>query len=414
MTHGTWASSLAAIALVLLARPATAEPALRIDADYPGGNIRVVASDGQRFRLAPDLRDIQAGQWWFYFNFRLRGPANQPVECVFVEKNPIGPRGPVVSTDGGATWKWLGDSAVRKIEVDGKPAWSFPAVVPAGATEARYAFAPPYLAADLQKWLDRHKQDPALRVAELCRSRQGRGVEVVRAGCIEQPRGLVLLTARHHACESMASYAQEGLLSAVLADDDLGRRWRKSWQVVALPFADKDGVETGDQGKNRAPHDHNRDYNAKPLYPEVDAWMKLGQSLSKQVVFSLDMHCPHIRGKWNDRVYFVGGTGAVIAEKDRAFIALFERVARGPLPFRAAECYLAAGTDWNVPASYAAGRSNGNWARTTFPDARFAGTIEIAYADALGAEVNADSARALGRDLAEAIVQFLETPAASK
>jgi hypothetical protein len=34
-------------------------------------------------------------------------------------------------------------------------------------------------------------------------------------------------------------------------------------------------------------------------------------------------------------------------------------------------------------------------------------TIEIAYADALGAEVNATSARALGRDLARALAEFL-------
>ena len=70
----------------------------------------------------------------------------------------------------------------------------------------------------------------------------------------------LVLTARHHACESMASHVLEGILSGVLADDDCGRRWREGWQVVAAPFMDKDGVEDGDQGKNRRPHDHNRDY----------------------------------------------------------------------------------------------------------------------------------------------------------
>jgi hypothetical protein len=234
-------------------------------------------------------------------------------------------------------------------------------------------------------------------------------VELLRAGCLDNPkaRGIVLLTSRHHACESMATYTLEGLLSAVLAKDDLGRRWRERWQIIALPFADKDGVEEGDQGKNRRPHDHNRDYNATPLYPEVAAWMKLGESLKDRVVFSLDLHCPYIGGPWNDRVYFVGSADAEAAQREQAFAAVLERVCHGPIPFRAAEGYLPAGVAWNTSANTAQGRSNGQWARDTFPAAHFAGSIEIPYADALGVEVNAESARALGRDLAQAILECL-------
>ncbi len=74
----------------------------------------------------------------------------------------------------------------------------------------------------------------------------------------------------------MATYALEGFLSAVLADDACGRQWQENWEVLAVPFLDKDGVENGDSGKNRAPHDHNRDYNEQPLYPEIAALMKQG------------------------------------------------------------------------------------------------------------------------------------------
>ena len=78
--------------------------------------------------------------------------------------------------------------------------------------------------------------------------------------------------------------------------------------MLAIPFMDRDGVEDGDQGKNRTPHDHNRDYNERPLYPEVSALMKLGESLKPRVLVATDLHCPHIRGEWNDRVYLVGVT----------------------------------------------------------------------------------------------------------
>jgi hypothetical protein len=390
--------------------PPTAAAGIEIDADFPGGNVRIVRRTGDTFTLAPDLRDIQEGLWWFYFNFRLRAPAAQPVSIVFEGTNPLGVRGPAMSADGGRTWKWLGADAVKASEVDGVPRWSFQAMVPPGAEEARFAFAPPYQESHLREWLDRHRNGAALHVSELCRSHKGRGVELIRAGCLDDAKasGVVLLTSRHHACESIATYALEGILTAALADDDLGRRWRERWQIVAMPFADKDGVEEGDQGKNRAPHDHNRDYNATPLYPEVASWMRLGESLKPRVVLSLDMHCPHIRGQWNDRAYIVGGSTPAFVERERAFVQAIERAGLGPIPFNAADCYLPFGTAWNQTGNYAAGRASGAWARDTFPNARFCGTIEITYADALGVEMNAETARAFGRDLARAILHHLE------
>lgn len=380
----------------------------KIDAEYPGGNIRVVSRDSDGFTLAPDLRDTKG--WWFYFNFRLRDSQDEPVTIRFEEPNPIGVRGPAASTDGGMTWNWLGADAVSKSERDGRAIWSFQAKVPKGASEIRYAFAPQYLDAHLKKWLDANAGNANLQVGELCRSRQGQSVPLLRAGCLDEKkvRGFVLLTSRHHACEMIATYSLEGILSAALADDDVGRRWRERWQIVAAPFIDKDGVEAGDQGKNRAPHDHNRDYNAQPIYPEVVAWMKLGESLGSRVAFTLDMHCPSIRGEWNDRVYLVGAPTPAMAEKDMAFAAAIERVAVGTLPFHTSDGYLAAGTAWNRPSTYTAGRTNANWSRDTFPQSHFCGTIEISYADAFGSEVNADSARALGRRLAHAILDHLE------
>ena len=44
-----------------------------------------------------------------------------------------------------------------------------------------------------------------------------------------------------------------------------------------VPFVDKDGVEEGDQGKNRAPRDHNRDYAGASMYPETGALRELGE-----------------------------------------------------------------------------------------------------------------------------------------
>ena len=404
--------SMAAVAVWLTAAVGAlaAEPgkSIRIDADYPSGNIVAQRIDEDTAFVAPDQRDTQKGQWWFYWSFRVRAAAGQSVNVVFTGKNPIGVRGPAMSEDGGVTWKWLGADAVKSTKIDGKAAWSFAAVMPKEAAEVRYAFCPPYNQSHLQAFLDKHKDSPALRAEELCRSRKGRAVEMVRAGQLnaEKAQGIVLLTSRHHCCETMATYAMEGFLGAVLADDELGRTWRERWQVIAIPFVDKDGVEDGDQGKYRDPHDHNRDYNEKPLYTETAALMKLGAGLKGRVAAMMDLHCPHIRGEWNDRVYIVGAEPAAVWEGQVAFARTLERVQTGPLVFRAKDC-LAFGSSWNTAGNTAAGRSAGQWGCAAFPEARLVTTMEIAYADALGKEVNAESARALGRDLAKALAEHL-------
>jgi murein tripeptide amidase MpaA len=107
---------------------------------------------------------------------------------------------------------------------------------------------------------------------ELCRTRKGRSVERLHAGKINgEPKYRVLLTARHHACEMIASYALEGFLESILSNTELGHWFQNNVEVLAVPFMDKDGVEDGDQGKHRRPHDHNQDYISDSIYPSVRA-----------------------------------------------------------------------------------------------------------------------------------------------
>ena len=86
----------------------------------PGGNIVVQRVDGQTVFVAPDQRDIQKGQWWFYWSFQLKAAPAQPVTIVFSGQNPLGVRGPAMSLDGGATWQWLGAASVKSFQHEGK------------------------------------------------------------------------------------------------------------------------------------------------------------------------------------------------------------------------------------------------------------------------------------------------------
>ena len=105
----------------------------------------------------------------------------------------------------------------------------------------QFAFTVPYQEANLRKFLAKHKRPRILAVETLCTSAQGRNVEVLRAGCLDgEPRHRVLITARHHACETIASFALEGLLASILAesetDTDDGRWFRKNVEVLIVPF----------------------------------------------------------------------------------------------------------------------------------------------------------------------------------
>jgi len=374
--------------------------AFTIDSAFPGGNIIVEGVDGDTVHLRPDLRDTEG--WWFYWNFRVSGAAGRTLHFRFSGRNPIGVRGPAVSVDGGATWSWLGAGHVR----DSAFAYAFPAEL----GEAWFAFSVPYQESDLHDFLERHEGSSAMVLEQLCTSAKGRRVEALRAGRLDaEPRYRVLLTARHHACETMASFALEGLLSAVLAEEEDGQWFRRNVEVLAVPFMDKDGVEEGDQGKNRRPHDHNRDYAVTSIYPEVAALRARGPGWSKgRLRVALDLHCPYIRGKHNEDIYIVGSPEEAIWAQQQSFAALLEEINESPLPYRATS-NLPFGQGWNKPDNFTSGKSFSRWAGE-IDAVRLSGTLEIPYANAGGAAVIPDSARSFGRSLAKAIRAYLETP----
>jgi hypothetical protein len=376
------------------------KPPVRIDASFPGGNIVVDSIVGDTVTLHQDLRDT-AGKW-FYWYFRVRGIAGRTLRFCFSESNPIGTRGPALSLDGGRTWSWLGTNAV-----EGK---TFTCAFPREAREGRLCFAIPYLESNLRDFLKRRQRNRHLKVETLCQTPKGRRVELLRLGRLDgKAEQCVLLTCRHHACEMIASYSLEGLVEAVL-DTDEGRRVREKVEFFVVPFMDKDGVEAGDPGKNRTPHDHNRDYDGESRYDSVRAVRELVTRRlgSRNIAFALDLHCPHIRGPLNENIYFVGGPEQENWARVREFATVLEAVQRGPLRYRA-EDNLPHGQAWNTLEGPP--RNFGCWTSAQ-PNVRLGTAIEIPYANVGETTVTAANARAFGHDLARALAQYLGLAAA--
>jgi hypothetical protein len=206
----------------------------------------------------------------------------------------------------------------------------------------------------------------------------------------------------------MPGYVLEGVIAGVLADNSTGKWLRENVEFLLIPFVDKDGVEDGDQGKHRAPRDHGRDYDKTSLYVETAAIREtLPVWTGGKLDVALDFHCPWIRGGTNEQVYQVGSEVPEIWSQQQSLGELLEKIEPNPLGYRQSDD-LPYGKLWNTSANFAQGMSFPRWA-ASLPGVRLAGHIEIPYASSKGAEVNAESARQFGGNLATALHQYLPT-----
>lgn len=371
-----------------------------VDGNFPGGNIFVetfkTENENNTVFMLQEPRDSLDN--WFYWCFRTREASKGRITFQF-RGNIVGVRGPAVSLDMGETWKWLGaESSTQN---------SFSYCFDGSGAEVRFCFTIPYLERNLKCFLKKHENSPYLETSSLCTTGKMRNTELIRLGCIGSTAALrAILTCRHHCCESIASYSLEGIMEAVLSESEEGKWLRKNVEFMVVPFIDKDGVEDGDQGKTRYPHDHGRDYLGDSIYPSIKKLREIVPSWSQgKLKIALDLHCPHIRGEKNECIYIVGSENKTIWEEQCRFGKILEGRQAGPLKYRAND-NLPFGVDWNKRENYSDGKSFPAWAGE-IPGIKLSTAFEIPYANCLGQEINASSAREFGSDLAKAICLYL-------
>lgn len=224
---------------------------IQIRSDYAGGNIKVVSLD-ETVRLEQEIRD--SAYWWFYWNFCTRCDEEREIVFEFTNGEVVGPWGPAYSLDG-VHWAWLGAQSVISAK-------SFINRFAADRHEVYFAFSLPYQLQHFERFYDRIKERSTIRRDTLCLTEKGTEVPLLIVGNENAPEHLFFCS-RHHACESTVNYVLEGLL-AYFIEDHLASGLLDHYCIHYVPFVDIDGVENGDQGKGRAPHDHNRDYIERP------------------------------------------------------------------------------------------------------------------------------------------------------
>ncbi len=268
--------------------------------DYAGGNIVVVKKLNDVVSLDNKVDPEEGSVPYFYWNFEVTSDTARTVTFSFDQNKNyqttlIGANLKVVySTDGGKTWNYIPALSTK----------SFSYTFEANET-VRFGNVIPYVLSDYNDFVEANKDNPNVefttmreKAAELgitsdtvtFKSGEGRDIPLIVIGN-QNARRSIVLTARHHSCETVASFTLEGMLSYLM--DDVGAEFLSKYCIYAVPLVDIDGVENGEQGKGRGGQDHNRDYGVG-TYPEITAITTFFPEIFKtqKLVAFFDSHNP--------------------------------------------------------------------------------------------------------------------------
>ena len=252
---------------------------VRVHSQFTGGNIIVDKVEGSTVFVKCDLRTTTTD--WFYWAFCVEGAQGKTLRFCF-DVDRLGYYGPAISNDL-QSWRWFSEGGIDDH-------LSFSYTFKADENKVYFAHNMLYHPDRFFRFASQKGWD----VNEFCVSEKGRSVPYITFGNGEK---VILLTARHHACEAPGNYVLEGVLDYLSTADIL------KYRFICVPFIDYDGVVDGDQGKNRAPHDHNRDYTENPIYATTRAMKAIVDS--EPICFAADFHAPWHYGGDHDFVFIV-------------------------------------------------------------------------------------------------------------
>ncbi len=352
----------------------------KIDKDFEGANLKIISINENEVLIDTELRDTVGD--WFFWCFKVTGAAGETIKFKFPSKARVGYFGAAVSYDF-ENWHWQYNDATHS------------------GAEFEYSFGEDenevYFAHDMvyrPERFFRFAKNHGFTVREWCKSEAGRSVPYIEFG---QGGETILLSARHHACESTGNYVLEGVIEA------LKSKLSDAFRVICVPFVDYDGVVDGDQGKNRNNHDHNRDYaESEPArYASV---AKIRELVEKEKVrFAFDFHSPWHIGDRNDSVFIPIKHYGDALKRITRFSSIFEEESTSSgLPHFAGNNILP-DVDWNKFGAPCFGTFWG------VHGAELAFTLETAYFSASGVPFSAEGAKKTGENFVRALEKYIKS-----
>ncbi len=280
---------------------------VRVITDFEGGNAEVVKLDQatKTLRIMPELREGRGWPcWWF---FKLEGLTVgeeftlevQAQTKPFRDKTVLAaawcqPKQAWISVDG-TTWK---PSAKGTLSAEKVMSYT----IKAEATQMSLAWGPPFVPSDADKLLtDIAAKLPEAKRFELAKTRGGRPVHGIRIGD-ENASHQVWIGSRQHAWEAGGSQVGRGFITWYASDE--AKALRAKTCLHYIPIMDVDNAAIGAGGKEAIPRDHNRDWAAEPVYPEVAAAQRMIRDIHAKhgLDVFIDLHNPGS----DDPIFFFG------------------------------------------------------------------------------------------------------------
>jgi murein tripeptide amidase MpaA len=260
--------------------------AVKIDADFDGGNIVVMDGDDDG-ATALELRPDNASPLTQWFCFRSWGEPGE--RRAFRIENAGGAEYP----DG-----WDGYEACASY--DGEvwfrvPTWYEDGVLgfeiaPArrGVTLACFA---PYPHARLRRLVARAARSGRADVVTLGETVQGRPIQAISFGDAGPAAARVWIIARQHPGETMAAWCAEGIVERLLdPSDPVAAALREDAIVTVVPCVNIDGGVLGNHRTNAAGRDLNRAWDAPDLVETPEVFAVRRAIVETGVDLFLDVH----------------------------------------------------------------------------------------------------------------------------
>lgn len=266
---------------------------MKIRKDIPFGNLCAYSVKQESSQLLVEFAaDPHGGPESMWFCFRLEneaGDENRKIRLVFKFFQNVlggGQKDGLLSIVGrktGGNWERLG-AGKREFAPDGQLSlvWELDPFSGYMDFALCYPYGPENLAALSEIW----KRD-AVGVS------QG-GREIVRlSNSYGEPGGRrkgIYLISRQHSAETPGSWALHGFL------EHFAKSNNQDFLIWAVPFANIDGVENGDYGKDNFPYDLNRAWTRPAMRHETSVIMTDMQRWAARCspLVSLDFHAPGV------------------------------------------------------------------------------------------------------------------------
>jgi len=255
---------------------------LSISSAFDGGNIRLVAIDGDRIDLEI-VKDNQSDFYqWFYF--RLCGAAGRRVELRIL--NCAGAAYPNGWDDYRACMSLDREDWERVDTSYEDGVLTIATTVPANS--AWFAYFAPYTMERHHDLVAEVAAHPAIGHRSLGLTLDGQEMDYFRLG--EGPLQ-VWIYARQHPGETMAEWWMEGALEKLLDDSDpVSRRLREKATLHIVPNMNPDGSKRGHLRTNAAGANLNREWHEPSLERSPEVFHVRGEMDRTGVDFAMDVH----------------------------------------------------------------------------------------------------------------------------